>query len=104
MIGIDYLYACMILVALLSVMIGGSFLMKRVQKKWQTQGEVTLEEGLLIDTKRRAVILNVKGQRFLYTMGPHNDHLISLTNSDHFMAHDTTKNDTLNNTLEIRRA
>ncbi|MBX9977636.1 MAG: hypothetical protein K2X98_05275 [Alphaproteobacteria bacterium] len=78
--------------------------MKRVQKKWQTQGEITLGEGLIIDTKRRAVILNIKGQRFLYTMGPHNDHLVSLEKSDLAVIHDNTHNAPLNNSLEMRRA
>ncbi len=77
---VDYVNALCILIALVAVMILGSVLLKRMQHKFHKQELLKIEESLLIDTKRRAMIMSLCGKKYIYIVGPHNDHFAALEN------------------------
>ena len=75
---VDYMNAIIILCSLLACALVLSVFLKKAQKKFQKQGELCIKESIMIDPKRRIMIINVGDKRYLYGVGPHNDTLLSL--------------------------
>ncbi len=80
--AVDYAYAFFILGFLVAGMLIISFVLKKYQRRWQSQGDVKLESGMFVDTKRRVMILTAFDKKYLYVIGPHNDYLVSMESGD----------------------
>jgi flagellar biogenesis protein FliO len=75
---IDYVYAYVVLGALLTFALLLSVFLKKTQKKLQKKGDLSIKDSILIDPKRRVLLLETKESQFLYVVGPHNDTVIPL--------------------------
>lgn len=76
---VDYIYAYVVLGALLAAALLLSIFLKKTQKKLQKKGDLCIKESLLIDPKRRVLLIKAGENQFLYTVGPHNDTVFPLS-------------------------